>query len=140
MSAEEKNIQAQEKWGEAVATGNLDDFDDVIARDLVDHDPGPNQGPGREGLKDFFRGMRQAFPDLGNEVVEIMATGDKVALRYKLFGTHEGAFMGIAPTGRRFEVAAMQIARFEDGKAVERWGLTDQLGLLQQIGAVEEMG
>ncbi|MGI9174727.1 MAG: ester cyclase [Rhodothermales bacterium] len=70
----------------------------------------------------------------------MMATDDEVAIRYTISGTHEGEFMGVAPTGRKVEAAAMQIARFENGKVKERWGLTDQLGLLQQIGAVDELG
>ena len=67
---------------------------------------------------------------------EMVATDDHVAIRYTVRGTHESEFMGIAPTGKRIEAAAMQIARFEDGRVIERWGVTDQLGILQQLGAV----
>lgn len=140
MSAE-RNIQVQERWGEEVATkGNLDVLDEILADDFVDHDPAPDQGPGPEGLKGFFRTLRTAFPDLKAEVDEMMASDDEVAIRYTISGTHEGDFMGFAPTGRRVEAAAMQIARFEDGKVKERWGITDQLGLLRQIGALDHVG
>ncbi len=139
--SKQKNIRAQERWGKEVASqGKFDVLDEILADDFVDHDPAPDQGPGREGLKDFFRTLRTAFPDLEAEVDEMMATDDEVALRYTIRGTHEGNFMGIAPTGRRIEAAAMQIARFEDGKATERWGITDQLGILRQIGALDQVG
>lgn len=136
--AREQNIEIQERWGKEVASGgDVDVLDELLAPDFVDHDPAPDQGPGIEGLKDFFRTFRTAFPDLEASVDEMTATDDHVAIRYTIRGTHEGDFMGIAPTGRRIEAAAMQLARFEGGKVKERWGLTDQLGILRQLGAVQ---
>ena len=131
----------QERWGEAIATGNLDALDDILADDFVDHDPG-DQTPDREGVKNFFRGFRKAFPDLKPEVVKLHVSDDGyVAMRYNVSGTHQGEFMGHAPTGRRFETTAMQLARFNDeGKCVERWGTTDQLAILQQLGLVDAEG
>jgi predicted ester cyclase len=63
-----------------------------------------------------------------------VADDDNVAIAYTLTGTHRGDFMGIAPTGRKVSARGVQIARFENGKLVERWGSSDQLGILQQIG------
>ena len=128
----------QERWGEAVATGNLDALDDILADDFVDHDPG-DETPDREGVKSFFRGFRAAFPDFKPEVVELHVSDDGyVAMRYNVSGTHRGEFMGHAPTGRRFETTALQLARFNDeGKCVERWGVTDRLPILQQLGLVD---
>ena len=65
----------------------------------------------------------------------MVADDDNVAIAYTLTGTHEGDFNGVEPTGKRIEVRGMQIARFEDAKIVERWGSTDELGILRQIGA-----
>jgi predicted ester cyclase len=78
--------------------------------------------------------MRNAFPDLQTEIDEIFEEGDIVAFRYTVRGTHEGEFNWIAPTGRKIQVRAMEFLRFSDGKMVNRWGLTDQLGLLEQLG------
>ena len=50
-------------------------------------------------------------------------------------GTRRGEFAGIAPTGRHITARGMQIARFEDGKIVERWGSPDELGILLKLGA-----
>ena len=134
MSAE-ANKRIQERWGEEVANqGRVEVLDEILADDFVDHDPAPDVTPDREGLKRFFRSMHEAFPDMETEVVQMVATDDHVALRYRVRGTHRGDFMGHPPTGRSFEVAAMQIARFEGGKVQERWGLTDQIGMLKQLG------
>lgn len=135
----EANLAATQRWGAEVASaGNYDVLDAILAPGFVDHDPAPDQGPGIDGLKGFFRTMRAAFPDLKAEPVEIAATDDHVAMRYTLSGTHEGEFQGVPPTGRRFEVSAMQLARFENGRCVERWGSTDELGMMKQLGILAE--
>jgi predicted ester cyclase len=136
----EANLAATHRWGAEVASsGNYDVLDEILAPGFVDHDPAPDQGPGIEGLKGFFRKMRSAFPDLKAEADEIAATDDHVAMRYTLSGTHEGEFQGVAPTGRSFKVSALQLARFEEGRCVERWGSTDELGMMKQLGILPDV-
>ena len=134
------NIAAQEKFAEGVNTGNFDVFDEVVSPDVVDHDPAPGQGPGPQGFKDMFATMRSAFPDLQVTPEHMTATEDDVALAYTVTGTHEGDFLGVAPTGRKVTARGVQIGRFEDGKLVERWGSSDQLAILQQLGAEPQTG
>ena len=133
MDPRQKNIDAQKRWGEAIASGDLDQLDDILADDFTDHDPG-DYAPTREGLKEFFRDFRKAFPDLKPEVVEMTADDEHVSFRYTIRGTHKGEFRGHAPTGKSFEAPAMQIGRWRDGKCVERWGVTDQSKILEQLG------
>lgn len=136
----EANIAATKRWGAEVASaGRFDVLDEILAPSFVDHDPAPDQGPGIEGLKGFFRTMRTAFPDLKGEVVEMTATDDHVAMRYTLSGTHQGEYQGVAPTGKSFRVAALQLGRYENGQCVERWGSTDELGMLKQLGILEQV-
>lgn len=136
----EANIAATKRWGAEVASaGRYEVLDEILAPSFVDHDPAPDQGPGIEGLKGFFRTMRSAFPDLKAEVVEMIATDDHVAMRYTISGTHKGEFQGVAPTGKSFEAAALQLARFENGRCLERWGSTDELGMLKQLGILEDV-
>lgn len=136
----EANIAAVKRWGAEVASeGRYEVLDEILAPNFVDHDPAPDQGPGIEGLKDFFRTMRTAFPDLKGEAVELIATEEHVAMRYTLSGTHQGEFQGVAPTGKSFKVAALQLARFEGGRCVERWGSTDELGMMKQLGILKEV-
>lgn len=130
----ESNIAAQKRFGDAVNSGNFDAFNDVVAPNAVDHDPAPGQAPGPAGYRQFFTELRTAFPDLKVNVEHMVADEDNVAFAYTVSGTQQGMFMGFAPTGKRMQVRGMQISKFADGKMVERWGSSDQLGMLQQLG------
>jgi len=57
-----------------------------------------------------------------------------VAMAYTIHGTHKGTFLGIAPTGKTVTARGVQIARFESGRIVERWGSSDELGIVKQLG------
>lgn len=132
--SKDKNVKAQEKFGEAINTGKLDLIREVVSEKVKDHDPAPMQGPGAQGYIDFFSMMRTAFPDFGVDVKHMVTDEDNVSFAYTASGTHKGEFMGVSPTGKQFSVRGMQIGRFEDGKLVERWGSTDELGILKQLG------
>ena len=69
------------------------------------------------------------------DVEHLVADENNVSIAYTVTGTHQGDFMGVPPTGRKIRARGVQIARFADGKMVERWGSSDQLGILEQIGA-----
>lgn len=131
----ETNTAAQQHLGELINSGDIDRIDEVFATDVLDHDRAPDQGDGVEGTKGFFRSLASAFPDAQLEVDQLVADDDNVVIAYRLSGTHQGDFQGVPATGKRVEVRGVQIGRFEDGKIVERWGATDELGILQQLGA-----
>ena len=132
---QEHNIEQQKKFGAAAQSGAFDQFQDLVAHDCVDHDPAPGQVAGPQGYADFFGQMRAAFPDMKIEPIHLLADEDNVAFAYTLTGTHKGQFMDVAPTGKTIKVRGMQISKFKDGKMVERWGATDELGILKQLGA-----
>ncbi len=132
--SQDANIAAQEHLAENVNAGNVDSAVESFAEDAVDHDPAPGQGPGREGFRTFFTALTTAFPDAHIEPAHMVTDDDHVCVAYTLTGTHQGEFQGIAPTRKTTEVRGVQIGRFEDGKIVERWGSTDELGILQQLG------
>ena len=136
MSDRQTNLDAQQRWGDAVTSGNLDALDDILASDFVDHDPG-DYPPTREGVKAFFRDFRAAFPDLDLTVEHMHATDDYVTFRYTVTGTHRGDFQGHAPTGKTFSAPAMQMGRWEDGRCTERWGVTDQSKILADLGLLD---
>ena len=138
MSAEENKAAVQRFGEEAFNNGDLSSSEELIADAIVDHDPAPGQAPGREGIEQFVTTMRSAFPDLQTTIDEIIAEGDYVAFRYTIEGTHQGEFMGVAPTGNRVSVTAMEMLRFADGKMVDRWVNTDQLGMLQQLDVISQ--
>ena len=81
---------------------------------------------------DFFRTLTMAFPDAHIEPAHVVTDEDHVCLAYTLTGTHQGEFQGVPATGKRIEVRGMQIGRFENGQIVERWGASDELGIMQR--------
>jgi steroid delta-isomerase-like uncharacterized protein len=134
--SKQANIEAQTVFGTAVNTGDLEKIRGVVAANSVDHDPGEGQVPGPEGYIQYFTGLRAAFPDLHVELAHLVTDDDNVAFAYTITGTHQGPLEGIPATGKKIKVRGMQIGRFENGKLVERWGCSDQLGILKQLGVI----
>jgi steroid delta-isomerase-like uncharacterized protein len=135
MSREE-NIAAQQRAAEYLSNGDIDSAVEVFAVDAVDHDPAPEQSPGREGFREFFRALARAFPDARFDPQYLVADDDHVCVAYTVTGTHRGPFHDIPATGKRIEVRGLQLGRFDNAQIVERWGSTDELGIMQQIGAI----
>ena len=79
--------------------------------------------------------FRASFPDVHMEILELIAEGEKVVGRFTCSATHQGAWLGHAPTGRRFErVEEVSIFRLRDGRIIQVWSLEDTLGRLRQLG------
>jgi steroid delta-isomerase-like uncharacterized protein len=107
--------------------------------DMVDHNPAPNQKPGVEGLVDFIREWRTAFPDAKIVVNDIVAKGEKVWIYNTLSGTNTGTFMGKPASGKKISVEGVDIVRIVDGKMVEHWGWFDQMKFMEQMGMMPDM-
>jgi steroid delta-isomerase-like uncharacterized protein len=108
----------------------------IIADDFVDHEEIPGITPDRAGVGQLFAMFRAAFPDTHWGPEDVIADGDKVVVRVRVQGTNDGPFMGMPATGRKVDVNAIEILRFEDdGLIHEHWGVLDMLALLQQLGA-----
>ncbi len=75
-----------------------------------------------------------AFPNLKQEIIGAFAEGDKVVLNMMESGTHEGDFMGIAPTGKIAKWPTIAIYRFSEGIVEEVWVERDILSIMQQLG------
>ena len=134
----EANIATAKKMGEAINKGHFEEFHNIFAKDVVDHDPAPDQGKGPEGFIGFFTAFRTAFPDLKIAVEHMVADEENVAIAYTVTGTHDGPFQGIPASGKKIKARGMQIAKFDaEAKIQERWGSSDELGILQQIGATK---
>ena len=121
MPAEENKAMVR-RLLEAINAGNMDVVDELFAPELA------------EQAKQGYTAYRSAFPDWREEIVDLVAEGDKVVGRFKCSGTHRGEMMGIPPTGRRQEVDEVYFLRVEDGKFVEFWGLEDNLTRMRQLG------
>jgi steroid delta-isomerase-like uncharacterized protein len=130
----EANLQTLTKFSEAVNTGKFELFNETVSIENIDHDPARGQVSGPEGYRVFFEALRTAFPDLSVALETLVADEDSIAIAYTLSGTQNGPLMGDAPTGRRMKIRGMQISKFKNGKMVERWGSSDELGMFQQLG------
>ena len=119
---------------EAFNKGNLSVIDELIAQDLKDHNAPPGVPSSSEGLKQFIRSYRQAFPDINFKIIHTIAEGDLVVQHVLASGTMKGDFMGMSATGKKAEWEEIHISRFQDGKVVEHWGVQDRLGMAQQLG------
>jgi len=113
---------------------NFEERDKLFSPDTVYHTP--------DGKKYSIKGYREqfglhfyaAFPDLRHAIDDIIAEGDKVVLRLSDYGTHQGEFMGIPPTGREIQWPVISIYRLSGGIVHEVWIELDLLSLMQQLG------
>ncbi len=139
MTAQENKAAFRSIPEEVFNNGDLDLADEVFASDYIEHQPAPPGWPsGLEGFKMFVTMVRSAFPDLHYTVENTLAEGEMVASHVTVRGTHQGEFLGIAPTGREVTWTETHVGRFENGKLVEHWDDSDDLGLMQQLGVVPQ--
>ncbi len=125
----------EEGWNQ----GNAEIASEIFAHDYVHHEAvTPDVNVGIEQIRRNIRIYRGAFPDLHTTILEQFTSGDRVATRWRADGTHKGELFGLAPTGKTMSVHGMVTSRVVHGRIVEEWDLLDNLGLLTQLGAVEE--
>ena len=134
MNIEEKKQLVYRQYEEVMNKKNLDMIDADFADNFVDHEAAPGAQPGREGLKHWLRHLHDVVSDFEVMIEDILIDGDKVAVRNLWRGTHTGPFLGMPPTGKRFEVKGIVIWRIENGKLQERWATFDLWALHKQLG------
>jgi steroid delta-isomerase-like uncharacterized protein len=140
VSKENKAI-ARRFYEEFANQGNQSVAEELVAADMVDHNPlSPEIAPGLEGLKQTFAMFRSGFPDLTLTVEDQIAEGDKVVSRLTFRGTNKGEVMGIPATGKTVIMEVVDILRIENGRLAERWGQSDTMGMMQQLGVVPPPG
>ena len=136
MSVEE-NKAIVRRVVDAFNRGDWAVVDELFAADYVDHDRARGDlPPGPAGVKQAWGMLRAAFPDLHATIEDLVAEGDRVAVRGVIRGTHRGELMGIPATGRQVAMPLIDVNRIAGGRLVERWAEADMLGLLQHLGIV----
>ena|SRR5947209_283850 len=116
---------------------DLDTFEGLFAEDYVNHNiPVPSIPGTKDGFRELVKATRAAFPDVVVHVDDVIAEGDMVAFHDHVAATSRGAFFGVPPSGRRIEWTEIHWLRIADGRIVEHWTNFDQLGILQQLGAI----
>lgn len=109
---------------------------DVVAESLDMYNPGVPEGEvhSREPYAKYIREVRDGFPDMHFEIVDMAVRDDIVMAEVHITGTHEGEFKGLPPTGRRVEVRAMGKWRVAEGQVVECHIYYDTTELPEQLG------
>lgn len=131
---------ARRFYDDVMSKGDLDALDEIIHDDFVEHEEMPGMPTGKEAPRAFVSMLRQSFPDFAATIEDMIQQGDKVVVRSRMSGTHQGDFMGIPASGRSVDVAAIDIVEFRDGKCVAHWGVTDVAAMMQQLGVIEAPG
>lgn len=119
---------------ETINRGNPAVADELIAPEYVEHSGPPGLPQGPDNWKIQIALFRNAFPDLYHQTEEVLADGDRVIERWTAQGTHQGELFGIPATGGTMRTSGIHIFRIADGKIVEHWGNSDDLGAMRSLG------
>jgi steroid delta-isomerase-like uncharacterized protein len=135
MSIETNKATVTRFIDEVFVDGRLEAVDTLCAEGFTAHTWGP--GPtGRDDLKAAIERVGAGLSEVTMRVDDIVAEGDRVAVRLTAAATQTGTFMGIPATGRRYEIGEMHLFRLGEGQIVEHWHQADFLGMLRQLGAM----
>jgi predicted ester cyclase len=134
------NKAAFQRFHDAANTGDIEviskAIDEFVAPDAVIRTPLPIDATGADALKQIWAMLLRIYPDIHLTVEDLIAEGDKVVGRTTVTGTHQGEFMGVAPTGNSVTYNEMFIFRFADGRVVETWGVVDVYAQMKQLGVI----
>lgn len=139
MSIEKNEALARRFHFDLFVGGDLAAADQICASDFVLHAPGlPSEMQrGPEGVRRLAEAIRTGF---GNAMQithdDTIGEGDKVVIRWTASGMHQGDLFGVPPTGKSVQVTGIDIFRVAGGQLAELWQNWDQLGMLQQVGAI----
>ena len=117
-----------------IGQGDLSVLEELVAENCVEHQRGNHAG--LDGAKEVTRTLHRWMSEFSLTVEDIAVAGDTVWTRNRARGINSGSVMGNPPSGQAIETDVFDILRFEDGVLVEHWGVADQVGLMQQIGAL----
>lgn len=119
--------------------GKTELIDELYTDDYHEHNVAlPNDIHGRDGNREKLAMFHSAFSDITVTTEDLIAEDDKVVVRDRFTGVHDGQFMDAEPTGNRVEVEGMVIYRLEDGQVAESWVQADMMGMMQQLGLAPE--
>jgi steroid delta-isomerase-like uncharacterized protein len=135
MSPNPHKALVRRYYEEVLTQGRLGLLEELLAPDFRSYPP---QGPAvdRTRYAELVQASLAAFPDLRVTVDDQLAEGDRVATRWTAHATHQGAFLGVPPSGRAVTLTGMHMHRVAGGRLVEHWEQLDLLGLLGQLGAL----
>jgi predicted ester cyclase len=119
---------------------NKDNFgllDELVSDNFVERTPQPGVAPTRAGFKQSAIALKKAFPDLKYTIEDSIESGDKIVHRLTARGTMQNDYMGMRATGKPATWTETHIGRVTNGRLTEHWAVVDQLGLLVQLGVIQ---
>jgi steroid delta-isomerase-like uncharacterized protein len=134
MTTDQNRAIVRRYYDDVLNGGTVAVLDEIAVEDYIENDPFPGMGNGREQLKLRAGALLSAFSPCTFKIEDIVAEGDRVAVRWRSWGTQSGEFIGIPPTNRSYEIAGIDFHRLADGRMAEHWHVVDQLSQLQQLG------
>ena len=130
------NIEIITRFEHAFRAADQATIDELCHPGLVDHNPAPDHEPTLAGFKQKVAGFKAIFPDLEEDLQDIIASGDTVATRWVLTGSQQQEFMGIPASGQAIKIDGMNFYRLRDGRVTDIWTQFDGVGMLQQLGVI----
>jgi steroid delta-isomerase-like uncharacterized protein len=134
MSTETNKAIVRRYFDQILNNKRHDLAEEFLADNIELH--GSGLAPGLDAVKQWLTMFAVAFPD-GHQVIEdVVAEGDRVVARTTFNGTHQGEMQGIPATGKSVSIPSITIFRMDNGKIAEGWLVSDNLGMMQQLGVV----
>ncbi len=130
------NIEIITRFEHGFRAGDQATIDKFCDPGLVDHNRAPDHEPTLSGFKQKIAGFKATFPDIEEDLQDIIVSGDTVATRWVLTGSLQQEFMGIPASGQRVRVEGMNFYRLKDGRVTDIWTQFDSIGMMQQLGAI----
>ncbi|SRR5581483_12202800 len=130
------NLDIIKRFELAFRGGDQATIDALCDPDVVDHNPAPDHEPTLDGFKHKVAYMCSLFPDLREDLQDIVADGDTVATRWLLTGSLQQDYMGIPASGQKISVEGMNFYRLRDGRVTDIWTQFDGVAMMQQLGAL----
>lgn len=142
MILSEDNIQLVRNVIDALNTGDTTTVSEFISSNYYNHesqmDPVRSKMRGPEEFIDTVVNIRNAFTDLQYELIDCVASNERVISIVSVKGKHTGSFFGfIPPTGNKISYQAVHVFTIGDGKIVEHRAIRDDLALMYQLGVVK---
>ena len=125
------------RWHDAVVQRDAAGLMAAYAQDAVVESPWAGMVTGREAIERVMRAWWSAFPDQVTQGEELIVDGNRAVLIATAVGTDLGGFMGLAPTGKPFQIPIVFVFTFDDGHIVHERRIYDFTGMLVQIGLLK---
>ena len=130
------NLEIVMRFEHAFRAADQATIDELADPRLVDHNPAPGHEPTLAGFKQKVAYFKAIFPDLAEDLQDIIASGDTAATRWVITGSLQQEFMGIPAAAQTIRVEGMNFYRLKDGRVTDIWTQFDGVTLMQQLGAI----